>query len=399
MAQRKFTWAIGILLGLSLSTYLGFVFGRIWLERRGPVAVEEAPVQPAPQASASYRRRAVDVQVQQEAPRSVERPGSRFASLNNQAIETLNQGEVDKAIGMFEECHAGEPAEDVFQRNLAEALARRAVRDYEAQHPCQDCIDDLERAVVLAPAREDIAKLLDHWKKEAELEKDYWRESSQHFDLAYDGEKRELVWGSGRILNELEDAYRDLVDRFGIAPVEDGRPRIAVVLYPREGFHSITGLGEWAGGAFDGTVRVPVGDFTQEERGMKRVLRHELVHAFVRESGGPAVPGWINEGVAQWLEPDSAHAVAQARKKMSGGELFPFERMQGTLASWTDQEEIVRAYAQSLVMVDYIAREYGESVLFEMIRGCKAKVAPEATFEQATRLGLATVIEDLAAGR
>jgi hypothetical protein len=205
--------------------------------------------------------------------------------------------------------------------------------------------------------------------------------------------------GLRRILNELEDAYRDLAYRLAISPVEDGRPRIAVVLYPREGFHSITGLGEWAGGAFDGTVRVPVGDFTKEEQGMKRVLRHELVHAFVRESGGPAVPGWLNEGLAQWLEPDAAHAIAQARKKISGTELFPFERMQGTLASWTDQDEIVRAYAQSLVMVDYIASEYGESVLYEMIAGCKTKVAPEATFERATRLGLATVVEDLAAGR
>jgi tetratricopeptide (TPR) repeat protein len=197
MARSRLAWWIGIPAGIAISSCLGFVLGRMWLERRQPIVVQETPVQPAPQPAASYRRKAVDVQMQQELPRSVERPGSRFAALNNRAIETLNLGEIDKAVGMFEECHAGEPAEDVFQRNLAEALARRAVRDYELQHPCPDCIADLERAVELAPQREDIAKLLEHWRKEAEVEKDYWRESSQHFDLAYDGEKRELVWGSG----------------------------------------------------------------------------------------------------------------------------------------------------------------------------------------------------------
>lgn len=388
-------WIAATIAGLAVSAALGFVFGRLWLLREEARAPEEAPVQEAPAPAASFRRRPVEVEVKHEPPKSVVHGDSRFADLNNRAIELLNEGDLDRAIELFETCQAGEPDEPVFRRNLAEALARGALRDYELERPCGRCLESLERALELAPHRDDIQKLLEHWTKEMELERDYWRESSLHFDLAYDGEKRELVWGSGRILNELEDAYRDLCDHFSAAPVEDGRTRISVVLYPREGFHSITGLGEWAGGAFDGTVRVPVGDFTKEERGLERVLRHELVHAFVRECGGPSVPGWLNEGLAQWLEPGADQAARQAREKLAAEEYFPLERLQGTLSTWTDQDEIVRAYAQSLVMVQYIAGEYGEAVVFDMVRGCKAGVGPEVTFERVVRLPLGTVVEDL----
>ena len=77
--------------------------------------------------------------------------------------------------------------------------------------------------------------------------------------------------------------------------------RLRVVLYRAEDFTRLTGLGHWAGGVFDGTIRVPIGAEGVDPR-LDGVLRHELSHAFVERLGGGACPAWLKEGLAQILE-------------------------------------------------------------------------------------------------
>ena len=70
--------------------------------------------------------------------------------------------------------------------------------------------------------------------------------------------------------------------------------------------------------------------------------------------------------------------------------------VEGSLASWTDPEAIRRAYAQSLVLVDQIAHDYGERVLVEMVAGTRAGRSAQESFRAQTRLELETVLADLA---
>ena len=321
-----------------------------------------------------------------------------FVELNRQSIEALEAGEHDAAIAGFEACLEALPGEAVLAANLAEALARKAVRDHEYARPCAHCPELLERAIELAPGRADLAELRERWAQEAEAEEGFWRESSQHFDLAYDGSRDELLWGSHRLLELLEASYGELGLFFGYYPVEAGRPRFPVALYRRERFDELTGLGDWAGGAFDGTVRVPVGDFQLEEARLRTVLHHELVHAFVREVGGTGVPDWLNEGLAQWLEPNRAAALAAARERLAGHALYPLDRIEGSIAHWQDAEAIARAYAQSLALVDHLARQHGERLLVELVEGCGAGASAEGTFLELTRVSLDVVLGDLADG-
>ncbi len=357
-------------------------------ERAGPEAA-------APGDAPTYERRAV-VEPMVAAPARPEHAGAVWAERNQRAIEHLDAGELDEAIELFEQCREGVPEEAVFARNLAEALVRKAVRDHEELRPCPHCIDVLLRAIELAPEREDLGTLLERWRREGQAEEDFWRESSLHFDLAYDGSRDEILWGSHRILVELERAYTDFGELFGRHPVEEGQPRIAVVLYRRESFDALTGLGDWAGGAFDGTVRVPVGDLELEEARLSSVLRHELVHAFVRAVGGKSVPGWLNEGLAQWLDVARGPALESARLELADADLFPLERLQGSLASWDDASAISLAYAQSLLLCDHVAHHHGERVLVQMVEGCASGVAAEDTFEELTRVALEVVLGDLA---
>jgi len=389
---------LGLLL-LVLAGIGGYLSARLFVEpTEEPALLDQAAAPLAPEDVLASRREPVlpegtGTSTTEQLPEAAD---SRWALLNREAIALLDEGRFEEAIELFEVCLTGMPSEAIFERNLAEALVRQALRDHRLMHPCEHCIGMLEEAIELAPEREDLPLLLERWRAEAAAESGFWRESSLHFDLAYDGSRDELLWGSHRILNELEGVYMDLAELFGHSPVEEGAPRISVVLYRRESFGALTNLGDWAGGAFDGTVRIPVEDFALEESGMKRVLRHELVHAFNRVVGGGNVPGWLNEGLAQWLEFERDATLAVARRDLAGQPLFPLERLQGSLASWDDEDQIVLAYSQSLLLCEHIAQHYGERVLFQLVEGCAAGIGPAESFEQLTRVTLELALADLA---
>jgi len=392
-------WILGGAFLLAAAAGLGVVTAE-WLLGDGhsaPDPVQETAARP-PALDAAPRRVAAGADESPPAQRAAETvdSGARWAEVNRSAIDALEAGEYERAVELFEECLEADPAEVVFQRNLAEALTRMALRDHELHTPCEHCIALIERALALSPTRDDLGRLLDRWRRAAEAEEGFWRDSSIHFDLAYDG-FREGMRDSNELLHLMEEIYVDLAQAFGEHPVEVGGNRIAVVLYERESFDRVTGLGHWAGGAFDGTVRVPVQDLEAESERLDRVLRHELVHAFVRRLGGPHVPGWLNEGIAQWHEPQRELSVSRARERLLGRELYTLERMQGSIASWTDTEEIARAYAQALLFTDYIARNYGERAVYEMVFGCDEGIDPAETFESWTRVELAAVLGDLQA--
>lgn len=392
-----------IALALLVLVPLGLTGWYLLVRRGGPEQgtevqpVDVAPVEPAPV------RRAIGAGVETPSvPRSTGL--SREAhEASGRAIALLGAGQLEEAVRAFEECLELHPDERVFQRNLAEALARLAAREQDSDdlERRARAIELLARAVEVDPSRNDLRSLLDRRRKSAAAEEGFWSKKTAHFLLSFDGNRDELLWGTAPLEEGLESAYQEFGELFGQFLAEGGRPRIRVSLYRRESFDAITGLGDWAGGVFDGTVRVPVENLGEELERLKDVLRHELVHAYVHELGGPTVPGWLNEGLAQWLEPSSvatrASHVTRAREKLKGQELFALADLVGSLAQWDDQSAIELAYAQSLAFVDFVARMYGDRELFALVSGCKTGQAPGVTFESRVGIPLTVVLEDLRA--
>ncbi len=396
-----------VVYGLIATTFA--VASGAWLYQRSLMRrhIHSAPPVPAPIARAEehFERTpapgGIAAAAALQPPNVLAAPGgvpSAWADKNSAAIRALESGEHAQAIELFEECNAAYPDLAVFAGNLAEALARAAVAEHATNARCTLCMERLERAVSLARERSDLAQLLERWKRERSLEQDFWNESSLHFELSYDGQRRDLLWGSTRLLNELEKDYADLGDLFGSFPVENGRAKFRVVLYERAGFSLLTGLGDWAGGAFDGdAIRIPIGDLSAEESRLKRVFRHELCHAFVREIGGDSVPGWLNEGLAQWLEHESdlrrSEEARAATKLLGSGDLLPLDDLTGSLASWKDAAAIARAYRQSLAFTGYLWRQHGQRAVLAMISGCKQSRTSAVSFEAEVRLPLAEAFE------
>ena len=365
-----------------------------WLRPDGEGApVYEAPSGP-PVIERGERQSAANVVTVKE--------GDPWAAKNARAIELLNAGELSAAVALFSECVSGDPTEPVFRANLAEALARLAQEEYEVYETRPLAIQHLTQAVELAPERSELAELLERWLAEEEVEGDFWTDRSLHFRLSYDGDREELLGGGyDLVLKTLEDAYSEYAGLFGIRPAEGGEPLIEVVLLQREEFSGLTGLGHWAGGAYDGRIRVPVTDLAAEERRLVSVLRHELVHAFVRSAGGRDVVGWLNEGLAEWLEEPAGAAraatVERARRGAAEAGLRSLDELGGSLAALGSVEEIRAAYSQSLALIGWIEHWYGERVLFAMVAGCHSGVSVGETFEAQTRVPLSQVLKDLEA--
>jgi tetratricopeptide (TPR) repeat protein len=391
-------------LGLGVVGLIGLV-GAVWiaLELRDadqPVQHTDQgePEARAPQAPSRANVERIPAVEPHAAPAAS--TGAEWTRRNQQGIEALREGRFAEAVAHFEACMLAEPDEPVFSGNLAEALARLALAEYAERDTRASAIAHLARAVELAPTREDLSALLERWRKTAETEDGYWTDETEHFSLSFDGSRAELMHGTGPLTEELERAYQDYGELFGRFPVEEGAPKIEVVLYRRAEFRQLTGLGHWAGGAFDGVVRIPVEDLGAERRALIETARHELVHAYVAALGARSIPAWLNEGLAQWLAPEAggrALAVQRARALLSDGELFPLADLQSTIAAWDDDSKIRRAYAQSLAFVAWLHDWYGERLLFELVMGATEGKTVAETFRAKLFLELDDVLGDLSA--
>ncbi|MCP5024295.1 MAG: hypothetical protein GY930_21315 [bacterium] len=324
-------------------------------------------------------------------------PAHALNEQNQEAIQALKEERFREAEELFRKCHEADPEEPVFTANLAEALARKAIAEFDSKP--EDSFDALVEAIDLAPDRADLKGLEQRWLKILEAQAGYAEDQSQHFVLQYDGDKGELLSnGYLAVLQDLEAAYQDYGEFFDIFPVEDGRPKFAVVLYDRDVFDSVTGIGEWAGGAFDGTIRIPVRNFKRDHARIRGVLRHELVHAFIQELGGKKVPGWLNEGLAQYLSPEGdgqrALEVQSALRRLKGKAPLPWTKLAGTLASLTDAATIRIAYDQSMGLTHWIAFHYGERTLVSMVTGCKQGKPPGTSFQDQIHIPLSAASQD-----
>jgi tetratricopeptide (TPR) repeat protein len=139
-----------------------------------------------------------------------------------------------------------------------------------------------------------LAAKIDRGRREMAAEAGMGRESSRYFTILYEREvPRELVQG---FFQALDQAFDVLHDRLGEYP----RDAITVILYAKSAFKSVTQAPDWAGGLYDGKIRIPVGGLTtvEEAEGLHGLLVHEMTHAFLYRMAPAGLPLWFNEGLA-----------------------------------------------------------------------------------------------------
>lgn len=222
----------------------------------------------------------------------------------------------------------------------------------------QDAIATYEAALESAPGESAFEEKLAQWRTDARLRAGSYESRGAHFHVLFQGPADEMI--ARRAVEMLEAAYW----RVGAVLTTYPARAITVVLYTQEQFRDITRSPEWAAGAYDGTIRVPMRGALERPDELERILAHEFVHAVVATLGGRNVPVWLDEGLASMLEPgggaDEAGPV-RARARL------PLTRLERGFARLS-AEEAQGAYAKSAAAVRRMVQLRGAPAVVTLLQ-------------------------------
>lgn len=247
---------------------------------------------------------------------------------------------------------------------------------YRRGHISQ-AIATYEAALTHAPKEQRLSEKIDAWTREARAESRFAETRGAHFRVLFEGPVDQAL--ARRAVELLEGAYRRVGESLAFYP---GRT-IDVVLYTAQQFRDVTRTSEWAGGLFDGRIRVPVRGALDRLDELERVLTHEYVHALIAGVSGRDLPAWVNEGLAVVSESgglaDAQRVVASAVKRPALRELHDgFGDLPLTQAGL--------AYAESAVAVRTLLDLRGPSALVTLLRDVGAGAPFASAFHQ--RMGM-----------
>lgn len=161
--------------------------------------------------------------------------------------------------------------------------------------------------------------------------------------------------------------------------------RVIAIVQSRDSFLKSTGSAEWAGGQFDGKIRVPVFDPKVLDQQMLRALAHETAHACLTMLG--EWPAWLQEGIAQKVSGDSLSA-AQMNKIAGWIHEGKMSRLSSLKQDWSrlDAEHAAMSYTLSLAAVELLWKDTGEDGVRNLLRNPDR--LPQVTAELDRKLGL-----------
>ncbi|MDU0459402.1 MAG: tetratricopeptide repeat protein [Geobacteraceae bacterium] len=266
-------------------------------------------------------------------------------------------------------------------RNLkadsAEVLYYLGLVEYETENRSQ-AIELWEKALKLSPGRKEIIDLLAKSRKEIVVESRMDRGHSSRFDLSYDpGVDAGFALA---ILDVLESAANLVNAELGHFP----EVRVPVGIYKRDDFKTVTDSPDWAGGFYDGKIRLPFGALNEITPVMRGVLFHEYAHVVIFELTRGNCPLWLNEGIAemfgrmQYNRPMSEFGRA-ARKKTFND----FRKLESDFSSLSTADAAL-AYQQSYALVNFMVTSYG----WHIVRQILSSLGGGMTIDEAMLLAL-----------
>jgi len=211
----------------------------------------------------------------------------------------------------------------------------------------------LEKAAALAPTDRAIATLLGQWRAESSLHDRFEQRPGVRFRVLFEGPAEKAI--SDRVAAVLESKYWTIGKTLNTYPGET----LTVILYSNQQFQDITRAPAWAGGGYDGRIRLPVGGALRSPKSLDRVVTHELVHAIVKTAAPTGAPTWVNEGLASYLESADHTWVAGVLRAANGR--IPLEELANGFDRF-DGDTALLAYAESLVAGRLLCERLGPNV-------------------------------------
>lgn len=223
-----------------------------------------------------------------------------------------------------------------------------------------------------------IERLVAKAERELKAEADFSQHESSHFTLRFEGKqtsetlRRELVM-------VLEADYDDLVRTLGVTP----RSSISVELYTEQAYFDVTRAPAWTGAVNDGKLRIPISGISSVTPELARTLKHELTHSFIAQIAAGRCPYWLNEGIAQLMEPKTVDSEGHILSQLFHAQReIPLNMLEGSFMRLSSAGASI-AYAESLAAAQYISDTYGMSDLQRILerigQGSSTEAALRAT--------------------
>ena len=291
------------------------------------------------------------------------------ALLNYYAALLLRTGNAPDAVRYAEKAVQYAP-------DSPDALAVLGYAQFASNH-VRDAIQSWKKSLSLRPDA-SIQALVDRGQRESSAEKSFSQHQTGHFVLHYEGEQTSEAFRT-QLVDALESDYQDLSREFQAEP----HTAIQVILYTHQAFFDVTRAPSWTSALNDGKLRIPIDGLSSVNSDLARVLRHELAHSFVNQLSAARCPHWLNEGVAQVLEPRPlGRRLPQLAALFKDQHEVPINLLEGSFTSLNTLGAEM-AYDESLAAVDYIRDNYGMASIVRILQmlgnGESAEAALRAT--------------------
>ncbi len=190
----------------------------------------------------------------------------------------------------------------------------------------------------------------------------FQKSSSRHFEIYYEESVEESFVKEA--LDFAEKYYDELTEKLGFVRYDywtwDDRAKIYIYA-DAESYLADTGQPAWSGGLAsykEKTIRT----FPRSVGFFDSLLPHEIGHIIFRDViGSHAVPLWLEEGVACYLEPARRFGSSKMVKDaVKDGTFIPLEEL-NTMdpRATSDAERVELFYAESVSLLTFLIEEFG----------------------------------------
>jgi tetratricopeptide (TPR) repeat protein len=271
-----------------------------------------------------------------------------------EAMVRLKQGRYAEAVSLLDQAIGVNSQNTSLYHLLGQA--------YYADGRMPEAVDALTVAVSLGGGYE-VDKLLQKVQREWRYEQEMGQESRGHFQLSFvDGKK--VAELAPRILEALEDAYTELGSELAYFP----DIKVPVLLYLKRDFSAVTNSPDWAGGVYDGKIRLPLGGLHRMSDQLAAVLYHEYMHVLVHFMAGRRAPVWLNEGLAE-MAGRRLYSLPTHHLKMAlqNGAILGWDTLAKPFSS-LPAGKVMLAYEQSYSLVSFMVDRYGWHKITDLLK-------------------------------
>lgn len=243
---------------------------------------------------------------------------------------------------------------------------------YYGQGRLEETLSILQAGLERSPQDTGLQERLAKVRRERQVEAGFTQVAGGHFAVAWDGAQNQAL--GDRVLEILEDAYVELGGELDTYPDF----RIQVLLYSGRQFRELTGAPHWAGGVFDGKIRLPVGGVEGDDPRLAASLFHEYSHALVYAISRNRAPTWLNEGLAELA---GRRFYAPQPIPLTPAHRLSWPALAGSF-SRLPAAQVPAAYEQSFSLVRFLRDRYGAYRLKDLLLAFAAGLSEDAALHR-----------------